>query len=67
MNKTVIGDCTIYNCDFREMLEAIEPANLIIADVPYGCRYVEVAFMWNNLFMSCEQRKQRSISEFNST
>ena len=39
MNKTVIGDCTIYNCDFREMLEAIEPANLIIADVPYGCRY----------------------------
>ena len=39
MKKTVIRDCTIYNCDFREMLENIEPVNLIIADAPYGCHY----------------------------
>ena len=39
MNKTVIYDCTIYNCDFREMLATIEPVDLVVTDPPYGCNY----------------------------
>ena len=39
MNKTVIRDCTIYEGDCREMFSMIEPADLVVCDPPFGCRY----------------------------
>ncbi len=39
MKKTVIGDCTIYEEDCRDVFPTLEPVDLVVCDPPFGCRY----------------------------
>jgi site-specific DNA-methyltransferase (adenine-specific) len=38
--KEVIGDCTLYNADCREVLPLIEAVDCVVTDPPYGIAYV---------------------------
>jgi DNA modification methylase len=40
MIKAEFSGGTVYNADFRDVLPTLAPANLCIADVPYGASYV---------------------------
>jgi len=43
MKKVQIRDCTIYHGDCMEVLPQLEPADLLVADPPYGVRPMYIA------------------------